>query len=193
MTIAELKKYKDNCYAALSRDLVEFEKNFLLISAGILAFSTSFIKEVISIAHLTYLYALFMSWVFIIAAIGFMMHTFLKSANASDKLWFTVNDFMVSNKYFKDSDQLPDDQSLQIKNEVDRILKKSKRELKRLRTIAVWLFLIGIFSLAFFVFVNLVNERKYTAPDEKSLSTSTSYNTNLKSKEYEQINTPKTN
>jgi hypothetical protein len=44
MNVGDLKKYKDNCYTALSRDITEFEKNFLFVSAGILAFSTTFIK-----------------------------------------------------------------------------------------------------------------------------------------------------
>ena len=38
MDVEHLKKYKDNCYSALSRDLTEFEKNFLLVAGGTLAF-----------------------------------------------------------------------------------------------------------------------------------------------------------
>ena len=50
MTVAELKKYKDNLYGSLSKELSDFEKNFLLITGGTLAFSITFIKDIVKVA-----------------------------------------------------------------------------------------------------------------------------------------------
>jgi hypothetical protein len=160
MTVSDLKKYKDNLYTSLSRDLSEFEKNFLLISGGILAFSITFIKEIVKIDEASCLILLYISWGFIILSIGLMMFAFLKSSIASDELWSIVDDFIISNQLYKDDDILNDNQVNIIKHDVNVVFYRNKKKLKIFRFISVASFIVGITFLAIYVSVNLSNENK---------------------------------
>jgi hypothetical protein len=86
MKVGDIQKYKENLYSALSRDLSEFEKNFLLIAAGLLTFSITFIEQIVTLETAEFLFLLFLSWFLIALAIGLMMFTFLQSAYACDKI-----------------------------------------------------------------------------------------------------------
>ena len=158
MTVLDLKNYKQSLYTSLSRDLSEFEKNFLLISGGILAFSITFIKEIVEIDKALFLEFLYLSWGLIIISIALMMLTFLKSSNASDKLWLVVDDFLVSNSLFKDETILEEPVAKSIKTSVNTVFHKNKIALKKLRYSAVINFIFGVAFLAFYVSLNLSNE-----------------------------------
>lgn len=160
MTVEELKKYKDNLYTSLSRDLSEFEKNFLLISGGILAFTITFIKEIVEIESAILLICLYISWGFIIFSIGLMMWTFLRSSIASDSLWYEVDTFMLNNKLFKNEALLNDDQILEVKQKINDIFYRNKKKLRHCRLVAVVSFIIGISFLSIFVSINLNLENK---------------------------------
>lgn len=160
MNVEHLKKYKDSCYSALSRDLTEFEKNFLLVSGGILAFSITFIKDIIKISEAQYLWFLFIGWLLIIIGIGLMMHTFLKSANASDRLWKITDDFIGKNCLYTDTQELTNEQCEEIRGQINAILEPSKNSLKRFRKYAVNFFLAGVLMFASFVCFNLIQEKK---------------------------------
>jgi hypothetical protein len=161
MTVDALKKYKESCYSALSRDLTEFEKNFLFISGGILAFSITFIKDIIKVSEANLIFFLFLSWALIIASIGIMMHTFLKSASASDQLWKIVDNFINENDLYDDSKELSTDQCKKIKAEINDLLHPCKSNLKNLRNWAVNFFLAGIVFFSAFVSYNLVKEQNH--------------------------------
>src|ERR1035437_9413383 len=92
MDIAYLRKYKDSLYSALSREFAEFEKNFLLISAGLLAFSITFINDIVDLEIAEWIYALFIAWLLIAVSIGLIMFSFIKSAYASDELLTMVDE-----------------------------------------------------------------------------------------------------
>jgi len=160
MNVKDLRAYKDSCYSALSRDLTEFEKNFLLVSGGILAFSITFIKDIIKIANAQFLPLLFVGWGLIIVSIGIMMYAFLKSANTSDELWKLTDDFIITHSLFNDDTELTDLQAKEIKGKISPLLNFSKASLKSWRKYAVLSFLIGVFSFSTFVCINLVIENK---------------------------------
>jgi hypothetical protein len=172
MTVLELKNYKQSLYTSLSRDLSEFEKNFLLISGGILAFSITFIKEIVEIDKALFLEFLYLSWGLIIISIALMMLTFLKSSNASDKLWLVVDDFLVSNSLFKDETILNDPDAKIIKTSVNTVFHKNKIALKRLRFLAVITFIFGVAFLAFYVSINLSNENENKSKNKSDLNNS---------------------
>jgi hypothetical protein len=159
MKVSDLKIYKDSCYSALSRDLTEFEKNFLLVASGILAFSTSFIKDIVKISEVKNLSILFGAWACIIIAIGLMMKAFLKFASASDKLLSKVDLFEIKNFLYQQTMELSKEQWLEIRTEVSEILRESKLQLKTLRNRAVVSFLVGIVLLSLFVSINLLQEK----------------------------------
>lgn len=168
MNVKDLKTYKDDCYSALSRDLTEFEKNFLLVSGGILAFSISFIRDIIKIAQAEYLTYLFIGWGLIIVSIGIMMYAFLKSANSSDQLWKLTDDFIIDNSLYDEADILTESQVKEIKGKTNPFLNASKIALKNLRKWAVILFLAGIFSFSFFVCINLIVEKNLSSGKNES-------------------------
>jgi hypothetical protein len=172
MTVSDLRKYKDNLYTSLSRNLSEFEKNFLLISGGILAFSISFIKEIVKIDEAFCLPILYISWGFIILSIGLMMVTFLKSSIASDELWTIVDNFILANRLYKDEKELDDSQVDTIKNEINSLFYRIKKTLKILRYLSVTAFIFGVMFLAIYVSINLTNENKNKSKDKADIQNS---------------------
>lgn len=167
MTVLDLKNYKDNLYLALSRDLSEFEKNFIFISTGILAFTITFLKDIINIEHSSLLWLLLFSWFLIIFSIGIMMYSFLISARSSDLLFKEVDDFMIENTFFKNDQELGENKSEEIKQRINSIFYPSKKRLHRLRNFAVGAFIAGIAILSLFIYINLTN-RVLKRPAEKN-------------------------
>lgn len=163
MNVKNLNQYKENCYSALSRDLTEFEKNFLLISGAILAFSITFIKDIIKINESEFLFLLFIGWFLIITSIGIMMHTFLKSADTSNMLSKIVDEFIEENNLYDEIRQLSDEESKTIKIKINSILHPCKERLKSYRKWVVNFFLFGVLSFALFVSLNLLEEKKGSA------------------------------
>jgi hypothetical protein len=159
MKVSDLKNYKDGLYSAFSRDMSEFEKNFLLIAGGILAFSITFIKEIIKINESKVLLLLFLGWGFIIIAIALMMFAFLKSAAASDELWKEADDFLIANNLDDEMTTLASDQINIIKFKINKIFYSSKIFLRKTRYIAISCFIIGLTLFSLFVSINLLAEK----------------------------------
>lgn len=157
-TVKELKEYKTRLYSSLSRDLSDFEKNFLFISAGILAFSITFIKDIVRIDTAVYINILFLSWALIAISVGLMMFTFIKSAYSSDKLWFIIDDFQAANNLYIDTDKVSPGDFTNIKEQINKVFKKSKTELKYMRYAAISFFLSGLSLFGFFTAINTYAE-----------------------------------
>ncbi|MEO5985117.1 MAG: hypothetical protein ABIP80_06395 [Ferruginibacter sp.] len=151
MTVEELDVYKKELNAAFSRELSEFKKNFLLIAAGILAFSITFIKEIIKLDSSNYLYYLFCSWGLIIFSIALMMLTYLKSAKERDVIWKQVDDFIIDDELYTKDIKLNIEQTHKIKTAVNATRYREKKELRGMRLTAVGTFIIGLISLALLV------------------------------------------
>ena len=162
MNVSELKKYKDGLYNSLCRDISEFEKNFLLIAAGLLAFSITFIKDIIKLDNADWLPVLFIHWGLIIASIAVMMNSFLWSANFSDQIWNTVDTFLKENHLYKDDQIIDYEQYCSVKERIDQVFHPKKRSLRNQRKVAVWLFIAGVIVLSFFVSGNILREKKTT-------------------------------
>jgi hypothetical protein len=160
MKIKALNEHKKSLYEALCRDLTEFEKNFLFIAAGILAFSITFIKEIVKLDTSHFLFLLFLSWALIIGAIGVMMFTFLKSSKASDDLWKAADDFIQQHKLYDDEIEMTDQQCDEIKTTLSKIRYPVKDQLRTNRQIAIWLFLVGLVSLSIYVGINIFKEKQ---------------------------------
>lgn len=158
MKVEELKKYKSSLYTSLSNNLEAFEKNFILLSTGILAFSVTFIKDIVKIDEAICLYILFFGWLFILVAIGLMMYAFLSSVDGTNKLWKMVDDYIVKEKKFDPEEKLDDDEALKIKTETNTELFTIKKRLKYMRKTAVGLFLFGVLLFSTFVGINLYKE-----------------------------------
>jgi hypothetical protein len=159
MNVGDLKKYKDNLYTALSRDLSTFEKNFLLIASGVLAFSLVFIKDIVKIDDSINIWLLLVSWILLSFSVGLMMITFLSSASASDKLWKCVDDFLLNNSKFEDSEVLTNEQTREIKEKTNFIFLDSKRILRLMRYTSASLFVLGCLCFSLFVGINISKEK----------------------------------
>lgn len=164
MKVEDLKKYKDSLYGSLSRDLDAFEKNFILISSGMLAFSITFIKDIVKIEDAENLVLLFLGWLFILIADGLMMYAFLSSVRGSNKLWKIVDDFIISNDLFNNDDNLSLVQAKNIKQATNNKLYKIKKWLEILRLSAIISFVVGVFVFGLFVSINISNENKKSEP-----------------------------
>jgi len=167
MNIEELKKYKDALNTSLSRDLEAFEKNFILIASGMLAFSITFIKDIVKIESACWIWLLFGGWFLILSAIGIMMFTFLSSVNSSNKLWKITDDFIVNNNLY--NVVVPQNLIPGFKTSVNNEFYKAKKRLKRMRACAVILFLGGVLSFSLFVGINLSNENNKAKCDKPKI------------------------
>lgn len=155
MKVADAKKQKDNLYAALSRDLSDFEKNFLLIAAGVLTFSITFIKDIVNITDAHWLFLLFLGWGGFAFAVGLMMFTLIHSAYASDEISFAIEDYLQQNDKWEPKEDLTRDQGIAIRQKAEKIFKARKRQLKRLRYWSIGTFLVGFVLFGIFVAENL--------------------------------------
>jgi hypothetical protein len=158
MKVSSAKKYKDSLYAALSRDLADFEKNFLLIAAGVLTFSITFIKDIVNVTEAEGLFFLFLGWFGFTLSVGLLMFTFLRSAYASDEISLKVEAKLQEFGKMEDDEDLDDSQTSDIKTAARAILLKSKGQLKGLRYGAIAAFLIGFLAFGGFVAFNLSQE-----------------------------------
>ena len=170
MKVEDLKAYKSSLYSGLSKDLADFEKNFLLSAAAIFTFSLTFIKDIVKISDAHYLFVLFIAWGFSALSVGLMMYAFLYSVNTSNLLWKVVDDFLITKDLLKEGATLSEDDGTIIKKATNDLLYRSKKALKVLRYLAVTLFLIGIIALAFFIAINLVLENQRPADTKQTPS-----------------------
>jgi hypothetical protein len=157
MQVKELKDYKQNLYTALSRDLSQFEKNFLLIAGAILGFSITFIQQIVDVSKVTCFGYLFFSWGFLLASVALMMFTFLKSSSACDELFSIVDNFLIDNKLFDNEEQIPDEKCREIKTKVRDTYTNEKEVLRWMRYISIGLFIVGVFFLGLFVATSLTS------------------------------------
>lgn len=166
MSVKELKEYKSRLYGSLSRDLAEFEKNFLLVSVGLLAFSITFIKDIVKIETAVLLPLLTASWTCIGLAIGLLLFSFMRSVEASNAIWYAIDDFQHSHNLYVESQLLTTGQTLALRKQTADLFRKSKEGLQKMRYWAIRSFLAGIGIFFFFISINLFWEQggKKTSP-----------------------------
>jgi hypothetical protein len=172
MTVKELKVYKNDRTADLARDLSSFETNFILLSGGLLAFSISFIKDIVKIGQADLLFCLFLGWFFLAAGLGTMMFAWLYSSNTCHDLWKIADEYMTAQQLFIDETVLTDGQVTALKKSINDCFLPAKLKLKRMRGTAVSAFLVGLLSFSLFVGYNLIKENKQpdqSGPDKRTL------------------------
>jgi len=155
MKVKDINDHKTAQTNSLSRNLSEFEKNFLWLSGAILAFSITFIQKIVEVEVSTCLFLLYFSWGLIIVSMGIMMLTFIKSSMASDEIWKILDDFLIEKNLARSEDDIPEDDSKKIKAKVNETFYKRKAELKRMRFGAIGFFIAGLLLLLIYVSVNL--------------------------------------
>ena len=187
MTVKELKEYKNSLYTSHSKNLFEFEKNFLWISIAILTFTITFIREIVTIESAVCIILLYFSWAFLIISIGFMMFAFFKSSLASDELWKLVDEYLLDNELFKDEKELSDSQNIDVKSKVNKVFYTNKKKLKKYRFISIYAFLIGITILSIYVSANISHENKKHIKDHANILCNDILNVKIEDEFYKPI------
>lgn len=167
-TVKDLKDYKDKLYSSLTRELEAFEKNFILISSGLLAFSVTFIKDIVKTDEATLLFFLFAGWLLMIAAVGVMMWAFLRSAKISRQLSNHVDEFLAHRNKFESTDTLDANDMRDYKLSQSTLFKRGVSQLEKIRDYAVWLLIIGLLFFSFFVGYNIMQEKARKQKDKST-------------------------
>jgi len=158
MKVGDLRKYKEALSAASSRDLADFEKNFFYVAVGILAFSITFIKDIIKIPQATCFFLLWLSWILICTSIAIMLFAFLASSTASEKIWTIADDYLMQHELFDDESVFSEQGYLGIKTQINKQREDSAKSLHYQRIAAIIFFVAGIILFGSFVGINLYRE-----------------------------------
>lgn len=160
MTVDEIRKYRTSLHSTFTVNTESFEKNSVLLSTGLLAFSITFIKDIVKIETAEMIWLLFASWTLIIISIGIMIYYFLSSATGSDEIWKMVDDSLTQNKLYDSSAIVTEAFAHDLKIRTNEKLYKLKKRNRRMRRASLWIFLLGVMVFAIFVSWNLINENK---------------------------------
>ncbi len=74
--LAGYTRERDSAFEALNKDQAEYDKQLLALSAGFLALSLAFIKDVVPLKDAIYLWTLYSAWVFLLSCICFVLASF---------------------------------------------------------------------------------------------------------------------
>lgn len=160
MTVEEIRKYRGSIYATFTANTESFEKNSVFLSTGLLAFSITFIKDIVKIETAEFLWLLFVSWGLIILSIGIMIWYFLASATGSDELWKIVDDSLTDNKLYDSATIVSEEYAHDLKLKTNKKLYDLKKSSRLKRKLSLWIFLAGVLTFAIFVSWNLINENR---------------------------------
>lgn len=105
-----------------------------------MAFSITFIKDIVEIKKATCLIFLFLGCRLTIISIGLMMYTYLKSSSSCDKLWTIVDKYIMKNNLYDYEGDLTLAQVKGIKEQVNSCYNPDKKVLKQYGFRAVYSF-----------------------------------------------------
>lgn len=161
LTIDNLKKHKESLNASRARELSDFEKNFLLIVGGILAFTITFLKDMVGADQATNLLLLFSGWFFLSVAIGIIIISFLRSAKLTDTIWQYIDDRMskADMTSIASTAEVGATLETEIRGEIKRQTSAAKKKLNGIRIAAIVSFFLGLVLVTAFVGVNFKNKR----------------------------------
>jgi hypothetical protein len=74
--LAEYTRERDSAFEALNKDQAEYDKQLLALSAGFLALSLAFIKDVVPLKDAVFLWTLYSAWGFLLSCICFVLASF---------------------------------------------------------------------------------------------------------------------
>ena len=158
MTVEEIRKYRTSLHATFTANTESFEKNSLFLSTGLLAFSITFIKDIVKIETAEYISLLFVAWSLIIISIALMIIYFLSSAKGSDELWKIVDDALTDNRLYDSTTIVTTAFAHNLKTKTNNKLFDLKKKSRCMRNWSLWSFFSGVVVFAFFVSWNLNKE-----------------------------------
>ncbi len=165
------EKGRDDAFDVLNKDQAEYDKQLLALSAGFLAVSLAFIKDVVPLKYAAHIWAFDWSLGLLFLCICFVLGTFQYGIHAHLELadyWKGMGE---------SCDEVDETKRGETRNklEVRRIaLERRHNSIKWLNWIAGCLFVSGILLLVFFVVTNVDGESHLSgcAPDAPSYNSS---------------------
>lgn len=137
---------------ASKKDLSEFDRNFLIVVTGILAFTVTFIKDIVNIREAKFIIFLLLSWVFIALSLGFIIISYYLSARENMRLYNFLDRYLFYHKNFN-------------LNEFKNLYLNHKFGAFYIRKLSIFSFLIGLILLFIFLIVNFYLGNKISSKD----------------------------
>lgn len=172
MKVKDLQESRTKLYGSLSRDIADFEKNFLLISSGLLAFSITFIKDIIKPDVSKFILILYSSWLAIIIAISLILYAFYYSYSASNNIMRTIIDFQKNNNLYNPDADIPQNLETIIRDTVNTLNKGAVDTLKKMRASAMIALVLGLLLLGTYTALNITINDKNDKSDKTNIELS---------------------
>lgn len=154
MESVDIEQLRDK-YLKLSKDeLTEFDKNFFFVTAGIFAFSVTFIKDIVNIEFARCVIFLFLSWICTGVAIGCIIFSFYFSSLVYQKIAEALSPSDLKDSNIKDASSNSKDISKKDKDSIDKIILTNTKISKDLRLLSIITFLGGLLFLFVFLLIN---------------------------------------
>jgi hypothetical protein len=145
-------------HASAVADQAEYDKQLLTLSAGLLAISFAFIKDIVPLPSAIHLWALYLALGLVASCMLLVLFSYQFS--------ITVN--MMVKDYWEQEASRIKDPSMAIPNEFPNHNAKRVSFLNRFNGI---LFAAGVVLLLIFVFTNLHHERRLSSRVQRAIST----------------------
>lgn len=152
MTNTELETLKDRYLATAKEELAEFDKNFFVVTAGLFAFTVTFIQDIVDLKTASFVIFLLISWLFLACAIGLIIFAFY---NTSLESLIQAHDVEMLLENSNPPSVIINPSAPNLLPEYHRVTRIQKYGL---RLYAVVSFLIGLCSLSIFLIVNFYQD-----------------------------------
>jgi hypothetical protein len=157
----KLQENRDIYDAAFSKEIDEFEKNLLLLAAGILTFTITFIKDIVGIGNYDHTIFLFGGWISLGLAILGIVASFFKSAHTSERISKHIDKCIDNLEKSKKKKLHPKDEE-KLWNWIKNKVRRTNTYLFFYRVFSISTFFIGLFLIGLFVAINFENGSKKT-------------------------------
>jgi hypothetical protein len=158
--LAEYSKERDSAFEALNKEQAEYDKQLLALSAGILALSLSFIKDVVPLKDAMFLWVLDLAWLLLVSCICLVLWSFQFSIHGQlgvVRYW----DLKSNARTAEAQERLEIDQHIdQLWAQLDRHSKLGKR----MNIVSGLLFAVGVLFLVGFVVLNVERQAHSVSP-----------------------------
>jgi hypothetical protein len=133
-----------------------------------LAFTITFIKDIVNVHVASELNLLFIGWMSILTSIGLMLSTHMISAYSGKRVWKLVDDYLTKNQKIRPEEVLTDGEYKKVKSLIMEEINPSATRLKQFRRSAIITFLFGVLAIGLFCGLNLHRENSSGLKEKES-------------------------
>jgi hypothetical protein len=161
---AECTKERDSAYETLNNDQAEYDKQLLTLSAGFLAFSLAFIKDIVPLNHAAHLWALYLAFTLIGSCVWLVLISYQYSIQGQIRLakyWELRAEALLAETQ----------KTREIEAHLRRLwsqIDRHSRQVRRLNLLSGGLFLVGVAFLVGFAISNISRQVHMPSSEIKS-------------------------